>query len=172
MPAVLDQFTSKRKRYRPSFKIRKEGNSLIICFHCWMAVSSEQGEKGGRKIERMNPRETVHSEWICITASVSWEGQQDSIPFPVLPLGELYRTHPLFAPDCTCKMEITSEVSSVKCFEIYWKKKKIQNKKPTTHTKWLSSFEFHENSACKLCGSVILGTPCSWLQYYYSTWSR
>lgn len=83
-------------------------------------------------------------------------------------------TSPLCTPDCTCKMEITSEVSSVKRFEIYWKKKKkiIQNKKPTTHTKWLPSFEFHENSACKLCGSAILDTPCSWLQYYYSTWSR
>lgn len=43
-------------------------------------------------------------------------------------------------------------------------KPKKQQKNPY---KLSSSCEFHENSACKLCVSVILNTLPSWLQYYY-----
>lgn len=77
---------------------------------------------------------------------------------------------PICAPDSTCQMGVTSAVSSVKAFwDLQWKKKKT---KKTNHKKLVSSFEFHENGACKLCVSVILNALGSWLQYYYSTWAR
>lgn len=103
-----------------------------------------------------------------------WAGKASRTPFPFQSFHWVNYTGHIPSLCTRLYLQNGNNISSLFC-KVFWDllmEKKTQTKKNPPHTKLLSSFEFHENSACKLCSSVILGTPCSWLQYYYSTWSR
>lgn len=64
-----------------------------------------------------------------------------------------------------------NNISSHLC-KVFWDllvKKKTPRPK---QTELVSSLEFHESTACKLCASISLNTLCSWLWHHYSTWSK
>lgn len=172
-------------------KIRKEVNSLIICFLCWMAVSSEQGEKGGRKIERMNigTLRTV-SKYGPVSQSL-WAVNTRRFVFPFPSFHWMnYAGH--ISSLCTrFHLQNGNDISSLLC-KVFWDllvKKNQKNKPKPKHTELVSSLEFHESTACKLCAGIILNTHlicshieyvgshieptlCSWLWHHYSTWSK